>query len=628
LGIKPEEIMFPHEKIREVQSELIQEIGSCIKNKKNLIVHAPTGLGKTAASIAPALSYALKNKLTVFFLTSRHTQHKIAVETLKKIKERYNADFTAVDLIGKKHMCPVPGIDALYSFDFAEYCKQQREEGLCEFYENLKSRSKLSSRTISTLKKLKERTPCDVEEIIELCKKERLCPYEISMIMAKEANVIITDYYYIFNNSIRDAFFKKADKELENSIIIIDEGHNLPKRIIDLLTQKISTVNLNRAIKEARKYRMDEAAVYLKSIKDALHELAEGIDEKKQEKMVEKDAFLEKIKQIGDYETLTSSLEFAAKEIREQQKQSYLGAVANFLLAWQGDDEVYARILSSKETKTTPLLSLLYKCLDPGILTKDIINKAYSTIMMSGTLTPTSMYQEILGFDKTRTIEKEFPSPFPIKNKLNLIIPETTTRFTKRGQEEYKRIANIVARIINITPGNSAVFFPSYQLRDDIFKHIDPLCKKTIFLERSDLSKAEKEELLERFKSYKEIGAALLAVASANFAEGIDLPDILKAVIIVGLPLQKPNLETTKLIEYYDKKFGKGWDYGYIFPAITKCLQSAGRCIRSETDRGVIIFLDERFAWENYKKCFSPDMRFKITKLYEERINEFFSLKL
>ena len=616
-----EEFLFPHEKIREVQNELIKEVNNCIKNKKNLIVHAPTGIGKTAGVLPMALSYALKNKSTVFFLTSRHTQHKIAIDTLKKIKEKHKIDFTAVDLIGKKHMCPVPGTNSLYSYDFAEYCKSQREENKCEFYSNIKNKSKLTPKTEMVLRKLKEIMPCDVEKVIEICAKEKLCPYEISMLLAKEACAVITDYYYIFSPSIRKTFFQKTGKELENSILIVDEGHNLSKRIIDLLTQKLSTIILRRGIKEAKKYGLTDTAEYLTAIKEVLEQLAGDV---KEEKIIKKEEFLEKVKLIEDYETLISNLEFAAEEIREKQKQSYLGSIANFLTAWAGEDKAFARILSKRDAMRFPIITLSYKCLDPSLLTSEIVNKAHSTVIMSGTLTPTSMYQDILGFEKDKTIEKEYTSPFPSKNKLSLIVPETTTKFTKRGQEEYRKIAEIAAKIVNMVPGNSAVFFPSYQLRDDIFHYFDPLCKKTIFLEKQILNKNEKEELLERFKSYKDTGAVLLAVTHANFSEGIDLPDILKCVIVVGLPLQKPNLETGKLIEYYDQKFGRGWDYGYIFPAITKCLQGAGRCIRSETDRGVIVFLDERFAWENYKKCFPPDSNMFVTKLYEDRIKEFF----
>ena len=132
--------------------------------------------------------------------------------------------------------------------------------------------------------------------------------------------------------------------------------------------------------------------------------------------------------------------------------------------------------------------------------------------------------------------------------------------------------------------------------------------------------------MLEKFKSYSKTGAILLGVVAANFSEGIDLPgDFLNGVIVVGLPLSKPDLETMKLIEYYDNKFGRGWDYGYLFPAMNKTLQAAGRCIRSESDKGVIVFLDERYAWPNYKRCFPEEAGLKITKEYEGVIDEFYS---
>jgi DNA excision repair protein ERCC-2 len=206
-----------------------------------------------------------------------------------------------------------------------------------------------------------------------------------------------------------------------------------------------------------------------------------------------------------------------------------------------------------------------------------------------------------------------------------MIVPETTTKFTERNPKQYQQIALAAARIVNAVPGNSAVFFPSYRFRDDVYAYFEGLCRKTTFIEVPGMNKEEKTELLEKFKLYKDAGAVLLAVAAANYAEGIDLPgDLLKAVVVVGLPLQKPDLETKELIDYYDKKYAKGWDYAYIFPAITKCLQSAGRCIRSETDRGVIVFLDERFAWPKYRKCFPPDSNIIITRLYEEKIANFF----
>ena len=141
------------------------------------------------------------------------------------------------------------------------------------------------------------------------------------------------------------------------------------------------------------------------------------------------------------------------------------------------------------------------------------------------------------------------------------------------------------------------------------------------------MTKNEKQEMLEKYKEYADTGAVLLGAVSGSFSEGIDLPgDFLKCVIVIGIPLSVPDLETNKLIEYYDEKFKKGWDYGYSLPAMSRCLQGAGRCIRTETDKGVIIFLDRRFTWGNYHKVFPKDMNLKITQLYIDRIKEFFDI--
>ena len=186
----------------------------------------------------------------------------------------------------------------------------------------------------------------------------------------------------------------------------------------------------------------------------------------------------------------------------------------------------------------------------------------------------------------------------------------------------YRKIAEKCSHFGSLIPGNVAFFFPSYELRDRIcFYFISP---KKQFFEKSEMSKEEKESFLNSFRAVKEKGGVLLGVTGANFAEGIDLPgDLLNGVIVVGLPLAKPDLKTKELIRYYEQKFQKGWDYGYIYPAVSKCLQSAGRCIRSEIDKGVIIYLDERFAWQNYYGCF-PMEGLIVSKEYEKLIKEFY----
>lgn len=618
-----EKYLFPYDSIRDVQQDMIEQVADSISGGNDLIVHAPTGLGKTVATLGPALKYAMENKKKIFFLTSRHTQHAIAIDTLREIKKKHRIEFVAVDLIGKKWMCTVPGVDKMRSGDFYEYCKKQRADGLCEQYSNTKSGNKLTTEGKLALKTLKQNSPAHIEEFTDLCGKDNLCAHELATTLAKEANVIVADYYYIFNPWIRDQFFNKSDILLSDCIVVVDEAHNLPDRMRTMMTIKLSNYTIKRAVTESKKVAETDIVYKLSKIQDILNEFSQDM-RNGDEKNIRKQEFINKISKIGDYDDIIADFTTAASRIKETEKQSSLITIAEFLDKWNGSDTGYVRIISQKKTHRESLIELSYRCLDPAIITKDTINNAHSTILMSGTLTPTAMYKDLLGFGPD-TIEARYSSPFPEENRLSMIIPDTTTKFSSRNPQMYERIAQICAEVTNRVPGNTAIFFPSYFLRDRVYEFFEEKSKKTAFVEHSEMNKEEKTEFLNRFKSYKDSGAVLLGVVSGSFGEGIDLPgDLLKSVVVVGLPLQQPTLETKALIDYYDKKFSKGWDYGYVGPAFSKCMQSAGRCIRSENDRGIVVFLDERYTWPNYFKHFPIDMDIKITKLYADRITEFF----
>jgi len=614
------EIIFPYEKKREQQDKLIEDIENAVKNKKNILIHAPTGLGKTISSLFPALNYALKNKLTVFFLTSRHTQHKIAIDTLKAIKEKSDIKFKVIDLIGKRHMCLQPGIETLSSSEFSEYCKDQTEKDLCNFYMNVKSNSKLSFETESAIKEINSKIS-DVEEVKNICEKNKICPYEASCILGQKADVIICDYNHLLNPSIRENLLERINKDLGNSIVIIDEAHNLPDRIRNILSEQISTLVIDYAIKETsfNPYISDK----LKELKKVLETLAQKISIEDSEALIKKEEFIQLVSNIGFYEELTNELKLISDVVLEEKKKSFSSPIARFLASWTGPDKSFARILTKGFTKKgSPNITLTYRCLDPSLILKPLSEKTHSLILMSGTLSPVNMYKDLFNID---CITQEYKSPFPKDNKLSLIVPDITTKFTARNSLMYKMIAEHCAKIVNIIPGNSILFFPSYDMRDEINVVFQNLCEKTTLMESKNLTKEEKSQILEKFKSYKNVGSCLLAASSGSFGESIDLlGDLLKCVIVIGLPLSRPNLETKELIKYYDLKYAKGWDYGYIMPAIIKSLQNAGRCIRSETDRGVVVYLDQRYTWDNYFKCFPKDEKIIVTKEPLEKIKEFF----
>lgn len=619
---RKKELLFPHDKVRKFQEDLILDVEKTIKEKNKLLADAPTGLGKTASALGPVLNHALKNNLAVWFLTNRHTQHSLAIDTLKEIQKKFDIKFSCVDLIGKKWMCNQE-VKELFSTEFNEFCKNITEKNECEFLNNVKTKNKLTIKAKALIEKLGKKGVLHNEEIIELCNSENFCSYEISFELGKNAKVIVGDYYYIFNPFIQKKILKRLDQELDKIILIVDEAHNLPTRVIEMLSSTLTSNMLRNAILEAKKFGYWDSLHLLEKIESVLKELNEYPESNQQfrsnEKIITKDEFVKKIEKIKKYDEIIDELEITADEIRKKRKKSYIGGIVGFLEAWLGTDDGFTRIIAEKESRFGKYIGLSYYCLDPSLVTKDIFDGVHSAVLMSGTLKPTFMYNDILGI---KGKEKEYPNPFPIDNKLTLIVPETTTKYSSRGEKMYGIIAEKCSEMLKLIPGNCAIFFPSYQLRDSIGRKIE--CDKKKFWEQSDSSKENKELFLEDFKEEKDSGGVLLGVMGGNFGEGVDLPgDLLKGVIVVGVPLGKPDLKTKEVVKYFDEKFGKGWDYGYLYPAMNKCFQSSGRCIRSEEDKGVVIYLDERFSWSNYFCCF-PREGVIVSKDYKRFLEEFF----
>jgi len=611
------EILFPHEEVRQQQDLFIKDIHEAVSNSSHLIAHAPTGLGKSAATLSATIKLAIEKDLTVFFVTPKHTQHRIVIDTLNKIKTKFNLNFSVVDLIGKKSLCALDEITLLSSSEFNEYCKYVVNNEQCPFYSNTYEKKQLTIRTKKLLDELKGKC-FHAEQLKDIALQNKLCPYELSCLVSKTAKVIVADYNHILNPFIRDGLLKKMGKEITNLIVIIDEAHNVVDKTRELLSAKLSTLNIEKARKEAMLFGSRDLAKTLEKLSVVISEIV-GLEN---ERLLTKQELLNAIEPLKDYDELTKELTKLAEKTHEKKKRSYAASIATFLMLWTGQDEAYTRIIGRNYTpQGTKQVYVLYQCLDPSIITKPLSNSVHSLIMMSGTLTPVEVYKNLFGLDSAT---KVYQSPFPKHNKLTIIVPETTTKFTTRSEDMYKLIAKKCVEISESIPGNSFIFFPSYDIRNKVYAHFSN-SSRTIFLEDSKMTKKDREEMLVKFGSYKDSGAVLLAVTMGSFGEGIDMPgDLLKGVVIVGLPLSRPDLETKELINYYDKKFGNGMDYGYILPAFTKCFQNAGRCIRSETDRGVIVYLDERYVWNTYFRFFSQTDYLRVVKDPRERIKENF----
>ena len=614
--------LFPFEKVRGGQQELMRDAENVLSRGGRLIAHAPTGIGKTVAVVAPALSYALENGKTVFFLAPKHTQHTIVVDTLKRISARHEVKFVSVDIIGKQWTCPhkVEGLD---NKEFNEFCSAMKKDERCEGYNNV-HKNRLSKRAKEVIGRIKE-CPMHAEEVKELCAEGGLCPYEVCIEAGKGADVIICDYFHIFSPKVRKAFLSKLNKNLEDAILIVDEAHNLPDRIRSTMSRNVSERSVGRAAKEAAFLDYELLAEGFKGLSSVLKGLGKGMKQG-EERQVKRDEFMEKLAEEADlsYQEMVDMSHTLGEEVLTlpNRYRSYSKSLSAFLESWTQEEVGYARIFRKDKNP-----QLTYRCLDPSVSSRDVFEVSHSTILMSGTLLPMEMYSQVLGLDKKRVLEKEYKSPFPRGNRLSMIVPGVTTKYKDRSDEMYQKYAKMLAGALSEVPGNAAVFFPSYRILDSVGRHLVSYgLKKEILLEKQDMDKDDRIELYKRLVNLMDgKGGVLLGVQAGSLSEGVDYANnMLDAVIIVGLPLEAPNLETKALIEYYDFVFERGWDYGYIYPAMNRVLQAAGRCIRSETDKGAIILMDERFKWKNYSKCFPFDMDFIVTEMPEGYLKRFF----
>ncbi|MDY6931163.1 MAG: ATP-dependent DNA helicase [Halobacteriota archaeon] len=600
--------LFPFPRIRNGQSELISDVWDVLCSEGHLIAHAPTGIGKTVAVLTPALEYALLHKKTIVFLTPKQSQHKIAVETLKMIKSASDIDFIAVDIISKQDMCPRSISKEHHSF-FTEFCKVEQKTRSCRFFRRYDQ---------DVVKTINENI-LHVEELCEVCTDGGVCPHRTALDVGEEADVIICDYNYIFSK-ISETILTRMGKSLEDLILVVDEAHNLPDRIRDQLSSTLTQNDISEASNEMR--NLDRTLYrHLTDLRGFFNNLVAKV-ELNSEKNIEMGYLKGEVEKILKSRFDPISYEEFIEDLRTTCVNSkkdcwHVMDVSDFLEGWVTKEEC-SRILTNGEF---PKLS--YKLLDPSVLSSEILDRSHSTIMMSGTLFPMEMYSEVLGAEKERTLLREYNSPFPQDNRLIVVTKDITTRYSERGSLMYNRIADSINRTLHDSSGSAAVFFPSYSLMGSVMSHIPPTLRRKIIVEERGMNKEQKNNL---YEFLRDSGGVLFGVQAGSLSEGIDYEEnILTTVIVVGIPLSPPTLYTKNLLGYYTKKFGrmKGRCYGYVYPAMNRALQAAGRCIRSEQDVGVIILMDYRFRSKPYADCFPTDYNVLFSDKVERLSSEF-----
>ena len=598
-----ETLAFPFEKYRPGQRELAAGAYRAIIAEKKLFVCAPTGIGKTISTIFPAIkSMAHSNSDKIFYLTAKTVTRTVAYEAIFKM-QRLGLQFKTVTVTAKDKIC------------FLAAAGKERAcnpEG-CEYA--LGHFDRVNDALTDTFKNSNAITR---EIIEEYAKKYRVCPYELSLDLSSYADAVICDYNYAFDPVVylRRFFLNNSGK---NYIFLIDEAHNLPDRVREMYSAEIKKTKFS-ALKKSkvidRRY---------KPLKKAIADINKFMIEYKRRCTDENNSFKNYIvlkehdREFTDLLwTFRVQVEIFFKENKDiaasappELKEQYLELlqtyfdVLMYMVILNFYDERFVTYISAEDFD----LKIKLFCLDPSFLIDEALKRAKSSVIFSATLSPLSYYREILGGGEEDR-EQSLPSPFD-KNNLCLIIGANVKTKYKEREGSYEQIAEYINITATHSGGNYMAFFPSYEYMKNVF---EIFCEKypdiPSLIQTSGMKEEERGIFLEKFTSEnaeKKESLVGFCVLGGIFSEGIDLAgDRLSGAVIVGVGLPKLSSERDIIKRYFEEKNGLGYEYGYIYPGMNKVLQAAGRVIRTETDTGIVLLLDERFNYRYYKELFPP----------------------
>ena len=626
-----------HEKLRSAQEKMIKEGITALEENGFLFAAAPTGIGKTAASLAAALEVARSSNSSkqILFLTGRQSQHKIVVETIKKINSKLTEgenDVKVVDIIGRESMCE----------------EIDRITGKCSCEEDIVEGSKQKRR--EDLKEIILESPKHVDEIIQIGKKKKICSWTAARSAVKNCDILICDYNHVFVENVSESSLSAMKIDLENTILIIDEAHNLPDRIRNGLERRAimkifrdSRLEIEEFLgsREQVMKKLDLSEIQddfdivgiresARQMKKLEKEMKKWYKRKESEliKTGKKDMKIETSDFIGEIDSILNE----ELNVKNEGKFVILKKLINQLLRVKVDQEDD----DEKDTASTRLAELLSITLeyldstalvlvfdllgdegrvrsfllDPGVVSGPIFAGTNGAILMSGTLFPPEMYADLLEIPRTRKlIMTEYKSPFLSDLRPVLVAKDVTTRYTERSHSNTERIRQHILAVLKNTPGHIAFFSPSYALMDDVLGDANWLPGHIrIIGEEKRMSKSRVngivDELLNERRNHRQV--LLAGVLSGKLAEGVDYPNnILDAVICLGLPLAPPSARQDALKEYYVERFGnnKAWRYTSTQPAINSILQALGRPIRKSSDRAIVILLEKRIMMRQYRNC-------------------------
>ena len=580
-SIKGIEFPFPY---RKGQRELAVSVYRTILRKKKLFIQAPTGVGKTISTVFPAVK-AVGEELgeKIFYLTAKTITRTVAEQAFKTLREQ-NLKFKVITLTAKEKICFCE--ETSCNPDDCPYAKGHFDRVNDAVYELLMQEDVMS------------------REVLEAqARKHKVCPFEMALDVSTWVDGVICDYNYVFDPDARlRRFF--AEGGAGGYLFLIDEAHNLVERGRQMYSAELCKEDF-LAVKKLVKGEAPRFAKRLEACNKILLAMKKECENYK---------VLDNISHFGIQlmnvlsETDRYLEECVDKEVRETVLDFYF-QVRSFLNIYDGLDENYV-IYTEYQENGRFVLKLL--CVNPAANLQKCLDKGNSAVFFSATLLPIQYYKRLLSTEKDN-YAVYIDSSFDTKKRLLMNGVDVSTRYAMRSREMYQRYATYIFRVVKAKMGNYLIFFPSYRFMEDVYQEFTQLLasdeeEMELVIQQKHMDEEERENFLRAFEMGREKSLIGFGVLGGIFSEGIDLTnEKLIGTLIIGTGLPQVCNEREILKSYFDQKGLYGFDYAYRYPGMNKVLQAAGRVIRTEDDRGVILLLDERFQREKGKEIFPKE---------------------
>lgn len=577
IRLRDESIMdlaFPFDEYRPGQRRLAEEAYRTIRDGRRLVVQAATGIGKTMAAMFPAIkAVAMGLNSKIFYLTAR-TTGRIAAEKAADMMRTGGLRFKSVSLTAKDKICFNPG----------SACNAEE----CEFAKGYYDRIGGAVEDIFKEDSLARDT------IERIAKHHAVCPFEFSLELTVWADCVICDYNYAFDPG---AYLRRFfTDETGDYTFLVDEAHNLADRSRDMFSadfQKDSILKTRRAIKKG-----------LPGIYKSLGKINTWMVDARKRCRKAGGTIVEKSPPDDLFPLLSNFLRTTERWLAKNIKTDFRKTLLDFYFqinSFMRVADIYDKTYAVCYTPNGGDLVVRLFCIDPSDQLDQALKRCRAAVFFSATMTPADYFKKILGCENAGSLV--LPSPFPTEN-LGIYIADRISTYYRDREKTADEVRRAVVSMARGKKGNYLVFFPSYAYLQMVYSSVTPeeLPDTRIVVQTPGMTETERESFLGLFEKENPETLIGFAVMGGVFGEGIDLAgDRLSGAAIVGVGLPGISPERDLIREYFDECGGTGFEFAYVYPGINRVFQAAGRVIRSETDRGVVLLIDKRFSTFRYK---------------------------